>query len=62
MSDVFDLSQYGIQVQQIHRNAVPAELYEHAVKFDGGEITAAGAVAVLSAAPPDTVLARAGSD
>ena len=32
----------------VHRNAAPAKLYEHAVLFDGGKITRSGGLAAIS--------------
>ncbi|MDA7950151.1 MAG: phosphoenolpyruvate carboxykinase (ATP) [Pirellulaceae bacterium] len=42
------LEKYGIQVSNIVCNAAPAELYEHAVLYDQGAITASGAIATRS--------------
>ncbi len=50
MAQPIDLSEYGIGVAEIHRNLSPAKLYEHALAFDGGEITSAGAIATRSGA------------
>ena len=33
---------------EVHRNAAPAKLYEHAVLFDGGKVTKSGGLAALS--------------
>lgn len=44
MSDQFSLECYGIKVANVKRNPSPAELYEDAIKFDGAEITASGAI------------------
>ena len=43
-----DLSQYGIENTNVHRNLSPATLYEHALEHDGGEITSSGALASIS--------------
>ncbi|MBT4012410.1 MAG: phosphoenolpyruvate carboxykinase (ATP), partial [Planctomycetaceae bacterium] len=43
-----DLTQYGINNSTIHRNLSPAVLYEHALQFDGADITASGALASVS--------------
>jgi len=48
MSPVLDLGQYGISVKRVHRNLVPAALYEQAVKFDQGTLVASGALAARS--------------
>ncbi len=44
----FDLSQYGITVQNIYRNAQPALLYEQALARCEGQILASGALATRS--------------
>jgi len=49
MGAPLDLSQYGIAVKEVIRNASPAVLYEHGLEYDGAEITSAGALATLSA-------------
>ena len=33
---MFDLSEYGIDVRTVHRNASPAALYQDAFRFDSG--------------------------
>ena len=43
-----DLTQYGINNSTIHRNLSPAVIYEHALEFDGANITASGALASIS--------------
>ena len=48
MSDQFSLESYGITVTNVKRNPSPAELYEDAIKFDGAEITASGAISSCS--------------
>ncbi len=49
MAEPFDLEQYGIGVDEIHRNLSPAVLYEHALKYDlGSAITRRGALVALS--------------
>lgn len=47
----FNLSQYGINVQDIQRNAVPAHLYSEALQHDPGcDIAASGALIAFSGA------------
>jgi phosphoenolpyruvate carboxykinase (ATP) len=48
MSHRLNLLEYGILATGVIRNAAPAVLYEHAVTWDGGVITATGAVATRS--------------
>ena len=48
MSRQADLGAYGIRSCNVHRNLSPAELYEHAIRYDGAEITASGALASYS--------------
>ncbi len=49
MSDQFDLSQHGIHVDHIIRNATPAELYELAIEFEkDAAITDVGALVTYS--------------
>ena len=43
-----DLSQYGIQVKNVLRNAQPATLYEQALLRGEGEIVSSGALAARS--------------
>lgn len=43
-----NLGGYGIQNVKVHRNLSAAELYEHAVQYDGAQITASGALSVSS--------------
>jgi phosphoenolpyruvate carboxykinase (ATP) len=43
-----NLEAYGINAQSVLRNPTPAELYEHALAYDGGVVTSSGAVATLS--------------
>ncbi|MGL4513657.1 MAG: phosphoenolpyruvate carboxykinase (ATP) [Lacipirellulaceae bacterium] len=43
-----NLETYGIHVANVLRNLPPAELYEHAVKHDGAQVTASGALAAYS--------------
>ncbi len=43
-----DLSKHGLRVAEVLRNLPPAVLYEHAVRFDGGHITASGAIGTRS--------------
>ena len=50
MAQPIDLTDVGIQVQEIHRNLSPAKLYEHALASDGGSITSKGAMVALSGA------------
>jgi phosphoenolpyruvate carboxykinase (ATP) len=50
MSRDFDLTAYGLHVKEIIRNAPPGRLYEEAVLFDRGVITASGALATNSGA------------
>ena len=45
-----DLSEYGINATEVRRNASPAELYEMALAYDGGELTSTGAIATRSGA------------
>ena len=45
-----DLSQYGIQVTNVLRNAQPSVLYEQAMARGEGEIVSTGALAALSGA------------
>jgi phosphoenolpyruvate carboxykinase (ATP) len=42
------LDSYGIQNVKVLRNLSAAELYEHAVKYDGAQIAASGALCVYS--------------
>ena len=44
----FDLSQYGITVKTVYRNAEPSVLYEQALRRNEGEIVASGALATRS--------------
>jgi len=44
----FSLTGYHISVRDILRNASPAELYEDAIRFDGGTITSSGALVSFS--------------
>ncbi|MEY4830930.1 MAG: hypothetical protein RLZZ562_2726 [Planctomycetota bacterium] len=44
----FDLSQYGITVKTVYRNAEPSVLYEQALRRGEGEIVASGALATRS--------------
>ena len=46
----FDLSKYGIKVQNLLRNAEPSILYEQALKRGEGEIVSSGALAARSGA------------
>src|SRR5690606_29321038 len=49
MAARFSLEQYGIGVEEVHRNLPPAVLYEHALKWDrGSAITASGALVAMS--------------
>ena len=49
MAEPFDLAQYGIAVEEIHRNLAPPVLYEHALKYDAGSaVTRSGALVALS--------------
>ncbi|TWT48668.1 phosphoenolpyruvate carboxykinase (ATP) [Botrimarina hoheduenensis] len=48
MPNRMSLESYGIHVPNVHRNMPPASLYEHAIRYDGAEITASGALAVRS--------------
>ncbi len=48
MPSPFDLTDYGITVREVLRNATPAELYEYAIRYDGDQITASGAIATNS--------------
>jgi phosphoenolpyruvate carboxykinase (ATP) len=50
MNDRIDLAAHSLSVGEVWRNAPVSVLYEHAVKFDGEQITAAGALAALSGA------------
>ena len=50
MSQSISLSQYGIQVTNVVRNASTAQLYEDGVLHDGSTIVASGAIATDSAA------------
>ena len=43
-----NLNPYGIHAPQVLRNLSPGELYEHAVRYDGAQITASGALASFS--------------
>lgn len=45
----FDLSQYGVTVSKIIRNAAPAKLYEDGLAYDGSNIVSSGAIATDSA-------------
>jgi len=45
-----DLSVYGIECQNVKRNASPACLYEDAILNDGGAVTSSGAISTKSAA------------
>lgn len=42
------LDTYGIQNVKVHRNLPAAELYEHAVMYDGAQVSASGALCVYS--------------
>jgi phosphoenolpyruvate carboxykinase (ATP) len=49
MAARFSLRQYGIDVDEVHRNLSPAVLYEHALKWNhGSAITASGALVAMS--------------
>ncbi len=48
MSHLISLRRHGIDVGSIHRNLSPAQLYEHCVAYDAGQITSAGALATCS--------------
>ena len=48
MTTSFELSNYGISVRSIVRNASPAKIYEDAVAFDEAMITSSGALATIS--------------
>ena len=48
MPQGLDLRQYGIYVQNVVRNATPAQLYEEAILHDRGRITFQGALASQS--------------
>lgn len=48
MSTSLDLSEYGIVVTDVLRNATPARLYEEAVRLEDGEIMSSGAIAASS--------------
>ncbi len=48
MSQLVSLQRYGINVEQIHRNLSPAELYEHSIAYDGAQITSTGAISTRS--------------
>jgi phosphoenolpyruvate carboxykinase (ATP) len=48
MAQEFDLSQHGIHVPRCLRNREPAELYEHAVRYESAVITSTGALAIRS--------------
>lgn len=50
MTQKLSLDQYGISVDKILRNKTPAELYEFAIKFDGGSVVSSGAIETDSAA------------
>ncbi len=46
-----DLTPYGITVKTVHRNLSPAQLYEHAIRFDpGSSIADSGALVAYSGA------------
>ncbi len=44
----FDLSSFGIGVEEIHRNLSPAALYEHAIKYDQGDYIADSGALIAS--------------
>jgi phosphoenolpyruvate carboxykinase (ATP) len=48
MPESFDLGRYGIQCRNVVRNAVPAVLYEHAIRLDDAVIASSGALATRS--------------
>ena len=48
MSHAISLRRHGIIVEEIHRNLSAAQLYEHAIAHDGGQITSTGAIATSS--------------
>jgi phosphoenolpyruvate carboxykinase (ATP) len=50
MTRGFDLSDCGLNVRDLRRNAVVAVLYEHGVQWHEGQITGAGALATTSGA------------
>ncbi len=40
MSDTLDLTPFGLNVTEVHRNLSPAALYEHAIKYDRSDYIA----------------------
>lgn len=48
MSKRIDLTQYGIDVENVRRNLPSATLYEHGILFDQSQVTASGAIATDS--------------
>ena len=44
MNQSISLSEYGITVPNVLRNASPAELYEHSIRYDGGLVLSSGAI------------------
>ena len=48
MPSRISLESYGIFAADVFRNLSPAELYEHAVRYDGAQVTASGALAAYS--------------
>ena len=50
LMQTISLSEYGITVPQVLRNASPAELYEHGIRHDGSQILSSGAIFANSGA------------
>jgi phosphoenolpyruvate carboxykinase (ATP) len=51
MTAAFNLSEYGITVEEIHHNLSPSSLYEHAIRYDkGATIAENGALVAYSGA------------
>jgi len=49
MDSKYSLEQYGITVREVHRNASPGALYEHAITYDpGSAISNTGALMIRS--------------
>src|SRR5688572_9368247 len=45
----FTLTEYDLHVEEVHRNAAPAQLYEHAIRFDPrGSIADCGSLVAYS--------------
>src|SRR5476649_855548 len=50
-TDPLDLASYGITVETVHRNLSPAQLYEHAIRYEpGSSIADSGALVAYSGA------------